>query len=264
MTIREIEVYLDSTEYHEIDSVIFDTIKDLKSKAVEDGDEEKANYLWCLEQVAKVKREYLNAINHVRSNEQLQAWTAFDRCDIEASFVRKHMEFENDKFQFEFILKQVLKFQKLFPYRVFMSRESIESDFSCSICGSKMSLRSGCGHIVGELYNGEMCCRVIGHIEFLAMAMVSNPVDKYTVPQIEGHEYDYRLINYIVSYLNSPYQNWDYEIQMRTWRKRDEPDYRDLGRNNPCSCGSGKKFKKCCLSKEGMEYEHYKFSVEPE
>jgi SEC-C motif-containing protein len=25
--------------------------------------------------------------------------------------------------------------------------------------------------------------------------------------------------------------------------------YRDVGRNDPCPCGSGKKFKKCCLAK---------------
>jgi hypothetical protein len=25
--------------------------------------------------------------------------------------------------------------------------------------------------------------------------------------------------------------------------------YRDVGRNDPCPCGSGKKFKKCCLGK---------------
>jgi len=24
--------------------------------------------------------------------------------------------------------------------------------------------------------------------------------------------------------------------------------FRDVGRNDPCPCGSGKKFKKCCLS----------------
>jgi uncharacterized protein YecA (UPF0149 family) len=25
--------------------------------------------------------------------------------------------------------------------------------------------------------------------------------------------------------------------------------WRDVGRNDPCPCGSGKKFKKCCLNK---------------
>jgi len=27
-----------------------------------------------------------------------------------------------------------------------------------------------------------------------------------------------------------------------------------LGRNDPCSCGSGKKFKKCCLDKPDQEW----------
>ena len=26
---------------------------------------------------------------------------------------------------------------------------------------------------------------------------------------------------------------------------------RDVGRNDPCPCGSGKKYKKCCMSKTG-------------
>jgi len=25
-----------------------------------------------------------------------------------------------------------------------------------------------------------------------------------------------------------------------------------IGRNDPCPCGSGKKFKKCCLNKQGL------------
>ena len=36
------------------------------------------------------------------------------------------------------------------------------------------------------------------------------------------------------------------------WSAHDGPavnPYRDVGRNDPCPCGSGKKFKKCCLDK---------------
>jgi hypothetical protein len=29
--------------------------------------------------------------------------------------------------------------------------------------------------------------------------------------------------------------------------------YRDVGRNDPCPCGSGTKFKKCCLAKASIE-----------
>ena len=29
-----------------------------------------------------------------------------------------------------------------------------------------------------------------------------------------------------------------------------EADFAQVGRNEPCPCGSGKKFKKCCLNRE--------------
>ena len=30
----------------------------------------------------------------------------------------------------------------------------------------------------------------------------------------------------------------------------DSPDHKNLGRNDPCHCGSGKKYKNCCLAKD--------------
>jgi len=31
--------------------------------------------------------------------------------------------------------------------------------------------------------------------------------------------------------------------------------FRKVGRNDPCPCGSGKKFKKCCMQSPKQEYE---------
>jgi uncharacterized protein YecA (UPF0149 family) len=36
---------------------------------------------------------------------------------------------------------------------------------------------------------------------------------------------------------------------------RKNPEYVDVGRNDPCPCGSGKKYKKCCL--DSGRYEKY-------
>ena len=36
-------------------------------------------------------------------------------------------------------------------------------------------------------------------------------------------------------------------------------DLHIVERNDPCSCGSGKKFKKCCLLTIGNKYPHYEF-----
>jgi hypothetical protein len=49
-----------------------------------------------------------------------------------------------------------------------------------------------------------------------------------------------------------------YRVDRERWRRQAEADsrrgqhlpnpFRDVGRNDPCPCGSGKKFKKCCLA----------------
>jgi hypothetical protein len=36
-------------------------------------------------------------------------------------------------------------------------------------------------------------------------------------------------------------------------KRETNPNYVKIGRNEPCYCGSGKKFKKCCISKEYIE-----------
>jgi hypothetical protein len=33
------------------------------------------------------------------------------------------------------------------------------------------------------------------------------------------------------------------------WKKKEDDFPKDVGRNDPCPCGSGKKFKKCCHDK---------------
>lgn len=260
-SISDVEEYLSLENYTSFNIKVFDLLKSLKGEAVSKGDEQRANYIWCLETIAKIKSSYLGAISDIKKRKQLDAWIAFDRCCIEASFLEEHFELSDSKYRINYIIQLTKKFQALFPYKLFMSRETIEKDFTCSICGSRMGLRNNCCHAVGNIYYGEMCCREINSVEFLAIALVSNPVDKYTVPQIEGQEYDYRVIDYIVDYLDSPYQLWDYKKEQIIWRYKEDEMFKHLGRNDVCACGSGKKFKKCCYKKEGKESEHFKFTL---
>lgn len=56
--------------------------------------------------------------------------------------------------------------------------------------------------------------------------------------------------------LTSPYDKWYVDI-FPILRKEFN---RDIGRNEPCPCGSGKKFKKCCMGTEHMYTEHYQIN----
>lgn len=33
------------------------------------------------------------------------------------------------------------------------------------------------------------------------------------------------------------------------WKKKKDDYPKEIGRNDPCPCGSGKKYKKCCIEK---------------
>jgi len=137
-----------------------------------------------------------------------------------------------------------------------MSRESIIKKETCSICGRVNTIRNRCEHEVGELYMGEMCSRIVGDMEFIAMSIVKNPFDKYTVLFPEGMEYNYEALDTLFMGLNTPYERWDLDIE-----KKIKPEFAKAERNKPCPCGSGKKYKKCCWGTDSETTVHNKITL---
>ena len=126
MTARKIEEYLEKPN-RQLDSRIPDELVKLKKQAVDDKDEQTANYIWCLQQVYKIQSSYLTAFERLKNRDFEEAWNAFDRTDIEISFLEPHFEKYFGcpvgwKFYIGHILNSVKQFQKLFPYRLFISR----------------------------------------------------------------------------------------------------------------------------------------------
>jgi len=67
-----------------------------------------------------------------------------------------------------------------------------------------------------------------------------------------------------MEYLDNPFETWGYDIEELEWDHKNDPLYRNLGRNDKCPCGSGKKFKKCCMVEKKEGSKHYKFWGESE
>ena len=129
-----------------------------------------------------------------------------------------------------------------------MSPEFLYKDVRCSICDAKVTLRSDCGHELNEIYNGEMCIRVVKGAEILGIGLVDNPVQKYSVIFPNGDDDDrFTRLKYVASALNSPWDAWDYRKEER---RQYHPAFKNLGRNELCACGSGLKYKKCCINEE--------------
>ncbi|EPZ46364.1 SEC-C domain-containing protein [Alicyclobacillus acidoterrestris] len=249
----DIKRYLQNFKGTMLDARIRDRLAEIKQVEVENGDQAGAKDTWCLEQVYKIVNHYVSAYSCLKENKHFDAWNHYDRADIEFSFLKKHLDYTDNKFKLLFIYNYIPKFQKLFPYQYFMSRESIVKSEHCSVCGQKLSLRQSCGHHVGEIYNGEQCFRVVDDLEFLGMAIVKNPFDKYTVLFPQGMEYNYHMLDKLVEHLDSPFEKWDLRIS-----KELRKEYRNIGRNKPCPCNSGEKYKKCCYQSGNDRYEHYR------
>ncbi|GAM12865.1 SEC-C metal-binding domain-containing protein [Mesobacillus selenatarsenatis] len=252
MNFEEINNYLQNFTGTELRKDIPDLLSHLKKEALDNSDQDLAKNIWCLEQVYIVIAHYLNAFRHLHEKDFFEAWCQLDRAEIELSFLRRHFDYSGNKYNLGIIENHVLQLQKMFPYQYFFSRESVVKKWYCSICNEEISLRKSCGHKVGEIYNGEQCCRVAGDIEFLGIALVTDPFDKYTVIFPKGLDYNYSMLESLMVNFKDPFQIWELSIT-----KKLKVEYEGAGKNRPCICNSGKKYKMCCLKSGNDLYDHY-------
>lgn len=255
ITLNEIKNYLSSFKEIEIDETIPNMLEELKQVEVDKGNHLAAKEIWCIEQIYKIKKGYVSAYKFLLEKEFYKAWCEFDIADIELSFLVKHFDISDNKYDLRFISDYIKKFKKLFPYVHFSSRESIIKKERCNICNKVISLRKRCGHVVGEIYDGEMCGRIVEDFEILGVAIVKNPFDNYAVLFPEGLEYNYKMLENLMENLINPFESWDLEIL-----NEKKPLYKNIKRNDPCACGSNKKYKKCCYTSGNDLHDHYRIT----
>jgi len=267
MVIEEIEKILHSLKIkdHSKDKIneLFNSLKSIKAEYVGRNDQDGAKKIWCLEQILKIQTDYVHAFNLLKTKKYYEAWKIFEQIEINLNFLNPHFNTNNDEYFLKFIRTKVKKFQSLFPYKLFFSPEIIEHEKKCNICGKIISIRNPCGHEVGEIYNGEMCIRIVTKAEFIGISLVESPLQKYSVPFMSDPKtgktvdhYNYSLLENLLKILKSPFDEWDYK---KTQKMYPHSKFKHIGRNEKCPCGSGKKYKQCCLKREGVTLPHYEF-----
>lgn len=251
----------------QIDSVRV-ILRTLKAEAVVAGDQELAKQLWCYEQILRIQCDYLKSFQQMKGAQYYDAWCTLEQVEIKIGFLEKHfnISINNDLFKVSFIKTQVERFQALYPYRLFSSPGMLVIEKRCSICNAVITLRSDCGHLPGEIYDGEMCGREITDAQLLEVSLVTRPFKKsavmFIIDQQSGRskdQYDYSLVNYVVRGLQDPFHGWSADW---TTTRHPHSKYKNLGRNDTCPCESRKKYKNCCLRESGVLRPHLNITFE--
>ena len=245
-------------QLQEFDELFFQDIINIKQHAINIADEGLANACWCLEHVYLVKKKYIEMFNDLYDCKYEKVWNELEIIEISLGYLYNNLSYEDFlDYGLDFIRNNIFSFQKLFPYFIFASRESVIVEEVCSICGKKVTLRNRCGHKIGKLYMGKLCLRKVEKLDIKAIAIVKNPMDKYAVLTVEGKEYDYTMLEELKKEMLGPYD----KIIVETVKVLN-PLYKKVGRNDRCPCGSFLKYKKCCLGTDRETIEHKKIIFE--
>lgn len=229
-----------------------------KARAVQAGDQETAKAAWVLETIGRAQDAFVQTFHFARGGEFKAAWDFLHRAATELHFVEQHYADEADEFGLRHLRVHIPQFQSLLPYRWGLSPAFLHKRVECSVCSQRITLRSDCGHVTGEIYDGEMCIRRITDIEILHVALVDSPAQPYSVIELDTSRPDFLPVRYLFQALRSPWHRW---AVSREERRAYHPLFQNLERNDPCACASGKKYKHCCLTSERV-FPHFEFSFE--
>jgi hypothetical protein len=244
-------------------------IEKYKSLIISEKDHFKKNnndhallQIWYCLSIIEAIEIFHNAFLFLKGREYYNGWNKLAEAEVIIRNIKFNFHNCSQYAAFIFLEQGVEKLQKIFPYKIFTSMVLIVTEERCSICGNFMDPFSGCEHIRGKVYYGELCYSIVSGCDFLALDFVEKPSMKCAVvfDDIDNPK-KYKLLEYIIPKLPNEYAKWDYKILTKY-----EPHSNfTIGRNEKCPCLSGKKYKNCCLNNpQGVAYEHYEFLLPDE
>lgn len=233
----------------------------VRQKAIDNHDEKLANAQFVFKEYFRLFCLIGKYFSKLTEHCFRDSWDSLQDCIDTIKFVRRFVPIP-DRLELDYLYRLFSHYEDLYPSFIFSSSEYVISKSHCSICGNSMQ-RLDCPHIIGKLYWGEPAKEIITEIkEFQAVCIVSHPEDKRSILELEDDnrsddEKYFKLIQYLE--LNQPFLQDFYITEKKEYRERN--DITKVGRNDPCPCGSGKKFKKCC--EKELYYEHTRYIVTP-
>lgn len=257
---KQLELYQDRYPAM-LPSIFWEHVKVQKTTAVGDGDQLAAKAFWCIETIGRAQDRFTAGFLAAKNDDFYTFWCDLERVEVALHALERHYPSDAGDFGLLHLRVHVPRFQELFPYRQFFSPGMIVRRFECSVCHEQMKLRGGCNHFVGEIYDGEMCHRILDDIQVREVSIVDIPVQKYSVLFGPDIAYEYGPVRYVVLGLSSLWNAWQCQI-----KDIEEAPERFPGTDpsSNCPCDSGKPYHECCQDKPRIRRHHeVLFHVDP-
>lgn len=214
------------------------------------------NECFILKQFIKLLEDYVSYWKLLVSDKFSDSWSALQ--DVQDR-LRTIYRFTNEPrpILLSHIEEQCGELEKLYPYRVFASVGIVKEEVECSLCGKSIDSFE-CEHIRGELYRGRQAYGIVKQIKKLEeVSLVTNPADKRCTIQILDTAEQFNGVAYLAKGIRDRVLS-PLDFNHLEFKRIRKPNHEIpvVGRNEPCPCGSGKKFKKCCIDKSYIEDTH--------
>lgn len=216
----------------------------------QEGPEDILNDLFVIGRVARTISCYVEVWEQIGLGQFSKSWLTLQDC---ADYLRQVKRYSMPPVSgfLAFIENQVVELEKLYPYDVFFSVGMTVDLFECSVCGKDMD-SFDCPHLRGELHRGNIAYGIAKKITKLDhVSMVLHPEDKRCVAEFKDNAVQFNIVRNLSEFVASRQMSpLAFNGYSESEDKVKNPEYKQLGRNALCACGSGKKFKKCCVDKE--------------
>lgn len=222
--------------------------------------EDFLNDMYVLSAYAGFLSSYIRLWSCISSGKFSASWNSLQDCFDGLRAIKRFSKINVESFE-----DQLLALEKLYPYTIFFSIGAESSAIICSLCDEDMSSER-CPHIANELYAGRLAQGILKDIQKLDhVAVVPNPADKRCVVRYDDAGEEFKLVRFLCELINERrLRILDFGVVQTTVDMRPDINFRKLNRNEKCFCGSGKKFKKCCSSRELVEHEHVDIIARPQ
>ncbi|AKB31897.1 SEC-C motif domain protein [Methanosarcina siciliae HI350] len=184
-----------------------DLFKIIEESTVSDN-QKISKAAWCLKVIGHIQDCFISAFNYMHEDYFYKGWCRLIECETSTEYLDRHFSDKNKDFGIEHIRFQVKEFQKVFPYKLFLSPSFVAKKVFCSICDQEITPLRYCGHEFGEIYDGKLCFRYYDDIEANHVLICPNPKHKYAVVFTETVFYNYGIIKYLIDHLKSPWDSW--------------------------------------------------------